>query len=166
MDEQRYSNSTCPELNPVNGDSVTTPVYPPKGQSPGSHLRLLIIFNPHPWSVTLLVLTYNIHLFYHYCHNLGSDIKLLYSAPLLPLDYNLCLKSNLTSFLYLLCYERDYSYTYLILLPFHIMVLHSPVGCIQFREHKSIHWELRRKYHFFFNFILTIILNIFKSIYL
>lgn len=148
----KYSNSTCPELNPAN--SVTPTVHPSKGPSSGSHLRLLAIFSPHPWLVIWLILTSNTHLFYHHCYNFRSDARLLYSSPLFPLDWNSCLKFHLASFFCPLCYEKIKFTTYLILLLFLIMALQSPVGCTHFMEHESICWELRRKYCFSFFLIL------------
>lgn len=154
----KYSNSTCPELNPVN--SVTPTVHPSKGPSSGSHLRLLTIFSPHPWLVIWLILTSNTHLFYHHCYNLRSDARLLYSSPWFPLDWNSCLKFHLASFFCPLCYERDKNYN--ISNSITLSYNGSPVSCGLHTFYGTRKYLLgaKKKILFFFLFLNFILSNI------
>ena len=134
----------------------------PKGPSSGSCLRLLTIFNPHPWS------SHPIDSYFQ-CPFILSPLL----QPWIPCQTSLfCLiVSSQLEFLphispgfipLSILHERDSNCTYLtpiyvVLLPLFIIAPHSPVSCTHFREHESVCWTLRRKYCFFnfLNFILS-----------
>ena len=122
--------------------------------------KLLTIFSPHPWLVICLILTSNTHLFYHHCYNLRSDARLLYSAPLFPLDWNSCLKSHLASLFCPLCYEPDKNYN--ISNSITLSYNGSPFSCGLHTFYGTWKYFLgaKKKILFFFSFFNFILSNI------